>query len=455
MAQSKSEMQTAVAKQLVDDNALIFYKESFYNYKEGIWGEIRDEFSALALLQNQYINLFATVPSTADLTAIKVKLGIETALSMMANKELLPRGLPLKSGIFNMTKKTLTEYKPEYYQFKKLPCDYTELNAKDNYPHKFLDFLCSSLEVDKKNPTPEDIKTIQFIQEWMGYSLTAYNIYEKCLIMVGNGRNGKGVLMKVWAKMLGGKNVSYCDISKIHDSQSVVVTKNKMVNFSADMSKSAKLDREEIKTAISCEMMEANEKYKRQYEFKFSAKLIILANSLPYLTEFGASISERFQLLQFRKTFKGAELNPNLLNEITPELPSIFAWACNGLGRLLERGAFAEPKRVLDATSGYMQDQDIVHSYISDYGLACAGAISKKMDVYAKYRMYCVDMGYKALAAGKFHERMDLLGYSEIRHNGSRCYQGILEYKSPDYFNFNNEQNEHPNPDEVGANIPF
>jgi putative DNA primase/helicase len=390
----------------------------------------------MGIIQSEFAKQFSTVPSIADLAAIRIKLGVETSLLMTIHQGKCPQGIPVLDGILNLETLKTTPYEPHFYQFKRISYPYSPLDRKTYYPDKFIDFLCSSLEINRASPTVEGVRLIRYVQEWMGYTLTNYNIFEKCLIMVGGGRNGKGVLMKLWTKMLGEHNVSFVDLGSLHDKQLIAKTKNKMANFAQDLSKSVQLDREEIKRAISCEMMEVNEKYKPSYEFRFCAKLIVLTNTLPYLTEFGASITERFQVLPFRKSFTGAEGDPYLLKRLEKEVPQIFAWAIEGLKALMKRGAFDLPERVSLALKSYLQSQDVVTCYLDDYGLTCQGANAPLNGAYADYRKYCSESGHKALSSSRFADRLTDLNYRISLVGRVRVVHDLVRYQSPEHYSF-------------------
>src|SRR5690606_27235032 len=51
---------------------------------------------------------------------------------------------------------------------------------------------------------------IEVLQEFMGYSLLADTTkFEKFLVLVGSGANGKSTIMSTWVELLGRENVSH------------------------------------------------------------------------------------------------------------------------------------------------------------------------------------------------------------------------------------------------------
>jgi len=80
-----------------------------------------------------------------------------------------------------------------------------------------------------------DLERIALIQEFMGYSLVPDTRYEKALLMIGEGANGKSTLLKVWEQLLGSENVSSVTLPNLQDQFHRVTIHRKLLNIAAEL----------------------------------------------------------------------------------------------------------------------------------------------------------------------------------------------------------------------------
>jgi len=420
----------AVALKFVNKNKLIYFEKHFYLYNEGIWRLESDE-NTEAWISQTYSTMYEEPPSSQQIKEI-IKM-ITTHTYAKYRKEIKYRNeilnigntINTKSGILNLDTLKLKEYKFEDndFCFYKLPFDYSPVSI---CPPVMRRFLTTSLGYEESGPFDDEYqKLISFVQEWIGYTLTGGNLYHKALILYGEGGNGKGVLTDIWEYIVGRFNCSFVDIRYLNDGSQIFMTRNKLINFSKDLENDQQLDTGTIKSAVAGETLIANEKYKGQIEITFTAKMVIACNELPFLRSAGNAVRRRFYILPFLRVLKEDEQDRYLFNKLKDEAQQIFSWAVQGYKNLKARGGFDSPGRCVHSLANYVKNNDSVQVWIEEGKLFEPEGKSRTVDTLKDYTIFCELSGMKALGRNKFHERMELKGYTKKVFNGVEYFTNI------------------------------
>ena len=79
-----------------------------------------------------------------------------------------------------------------------------------------------------------------------------------------------------------------------------------------------------LKKLSGGDMIAADKKYKDKITFQNVARLIIMANDLPRFSEIGQAITQRFEFIEFPKSFLNEHDDTTLIDKLRAELPGIF-----------------------------------------------------------------------------------------------------------------------------------
>jgi len=441
---TSAEKNLILAQKFVREVDIICIGDDFFKYNDGIW-EIIQRQEVMARLNSAYIKDWGPTNKT-QITEVIRNIQSETFFQYEGaiKKMQEPRNGHINTllGVLDLKTFKTEPYKREHLAFHRLPFDYIKGEKENHFPPVFAKFLTTSMgfkwDEEKGGTALKECEAMdyqyvmQFIQEWIGYSMLPGNRLHKALIMVGRGRNGKGVLQEVWSHLVGDHNVSRIDLDGVNNPVTVSQTRNKLVNFSYDLQAGQQLDTGTVKAAVAGEWITANEKYKAPYSFQFTAKMIIACNQLPWIKDTGAAVRERFYVLPFFRTFTEAERDPDLKqNIIENELGMIFTWAVDGLKNLLKRGYFIEPNRCKKALEQYMVDNDSVAQWIFDDELNVADPMEVKhakagrKELWRNYKDWCQDSGCRAYKKSTFFEKLREQGYKEQRTNTARYFIGL------------------------------
>ncbi len=299
------------------------------------------------------------------------------------------------------------------------------------------DFLTYQLpfEFDETSEAPQwqqfldrvqpDVACQQILAEYLGYCFTRGLKLEKVLLLYGSGANGKSVFCDVISALLGAENISHYSLSSLSEPQGYFRARlaNKLLNYGSELD--ARLQTDAFKQLASGERMQARLPYGQPFELRDYAKLAFNCNELPRDVEHSEAYFRRFLVIPFTVMIPEAERNVELANEIIrAELSGVFNWVLAGLKRLLAQKNFSSSDAAKVALAEYRRESDSVMMFLEEEGYAPSledWVLLKTL--YAEYRSYCSEAGFKPLGRGKFGVRLRANGMAiEKERSGSAVF---------------------------------
>jgi putative DNA primase/helicase len=285
------------------------------------------------------------------------------------------------------------------------------------------DFLTYQLpfEFDEKAECPifekyinrvlPDESSRKVLAEYCGYLFIRHGCslkLEKCLILYGNGANGKSVFFEVLTSLLGNENVSTYTVEDLTDKTGYhrAEISNKLLNYASEISKSMNTDL--FKKLASGETFTARSPYGRPFEVRNYAKMIFNANEMPKDTEQTKAYFRRFLIVPFSETIPDEEQDKELHTKIiNNELAGVFNWVLAGLKRLLQQRNFTDCNAANEALKKYQTESDSVQMFLDEknYQKSNRTNVSLK-DLYSEYRAFCYEDGYKNCSNRTFSKRL-------------------------------------------------
>ena len=235
------------------------------------------------------------------------------------------------------------------------------------YTHNYLtyDYIAGKVsEIFSKflvDITVGDLDLIMLLQQWAGYLLLSTLKYQKFLLAVGDGSNGKFVFFDTIAAALGKENVSNVPLARFIDKHTLFGTYGKMVNMSNENAKDVEGDVESvIKEYVGCDKMLWEQKYKDPFFAYPTAKLMFATNDLPRIRDHSDGIWRRMILVPFKAKFEGDQIDRDLGRKLQQpgELAGVLNWMIEGARMLEDMGGFIEPDAAKKALDEYRNESD-------------------------------------------------------------------------------------------------
>lgn len=308
----------------------------------------------------------------------------------------------LQNGMLNFMTFEMVPHTSEYYCTHALPVSF------DPESKKRCDRWEKYLETNIQTNEP-----IAQLQEFAGYCLVRHTRYEKCLFLLGPGRDGKSTFMKVLKEIVGDENcaaVSFPDLENEFHRSSLY---NKLLNISTEIGGQA-IESPYFKAITSGDPINAAYKHRDAFTFSPYCKLIFAGNMLPRVKDNSDAYFQRVMPVQFKRQFLEGDpdRDPELLDKFKEELSEIFYWALCGLKRLTEQKRFTDCEETRNLLMGYRRSNNPILCYVEDQCSLGEGKSVEKAELYGDYRTYCGTNGYMPVNKENFFREL----YSAI-HN--------------------------------------
>jgi P4 family phage/plasmid primase-like protien len=261
----------------------------------------------------------------------------------------------VKNGLLNVMTDELKPHIPEYLSFVQLPVRYDP----DATCMKITKFLTQVL-------SKEDISTLVRV---FGYCLFRSACYEKAVMLIGPGRNGKSVLIKLVEALVGHENVSHASLQELlSDRFASADLYCKLVNTYADLEADKLINTGRFKTLVSGDTIRAQKKHQPAFSFRNYALLIFSTNKIPESEDKSYAYYRRWVILSLNRVFEGEEEDTGLVNKLTTdesELSGFLNLALKGLKKLIKEGGFKDVS-VEKIKQQYEHNASIVRQFLEE-----------------------------------------------------------------------------------------
>jgi putative DNA primase/helicase len=289
------------------------------------------------------------------------------------------------NGLVHVPTRNLYPHTPIYYAHHAVPFEFVPNAPEPTHWNDFLHDLWG-----------DEVESIQALQEIFGYLVSGDTRLQKMFLVVGPKRSGKGTIARVLTAMLGRHHVAGPTLAGIGTNFGLSPLIGKPVAIISDARLSS-TDHTSIVTerllSISGEdTLTVDRKYREPWTGQLPARIVILSNELPRLTDSSGALASRFIMLILTRSFYGCE-NPDLTAQLCTDLPGIFNWALDGLERLRERGRFQQPGASEDAIRELEDLSSPMGAFVRErcvvgpaYEVGCDA-------LYQAWRQWCQDHG--------------------------------------------------------------
>lgn len=355
-----------------------------------------------------YLN--ATTRSYGKITSIESMATLNKAItSDMLNTK---NTLNLSNGVFDLDTLTIRDRIQSDLFTYVLPYSYDP----DAKCPRFVKFINEILVLDDGKTT--DHKLVDLMQELIGYSLTTDTQYEVMIWLLGDGGNGKTVLINIIQNLLGpltvGVDFQTLGMSGNYDLADLP---DKRVAFSTESSRNGRIAETLLKKIVSGETIRARQIYGHPLDFKSVSKIWWgMNNGEEPATRGGHSMWRRLKLIPFNRIIKDSEKDIWLATKLRNELSGIFNWAMQGLERLRTQGHFTESKAAMNAIEEFSSSTNPVQQWLEERMVITEDIYSVSVRAaYLNYRDWCADTGHMAMNETNFGKELGKLQVQKKR----------------------------------------
>ncbi|MDA3780879.1 MAG: phage/plasmid primase, P4 family [Bacteroidales bacterium] len=263
----------------------------------------------------------------------------------------------------------------------------------------------SPFEIDKREPKlwlkfledifENDQEVIDYLQRIFGYSMSG-STREQCMFMlIGDGSNGKSLLLDVINESLGsygstsnveilleqhnGSGSNLGDIARLNGIRHVVTDEAKLGD---------KLNESAIKTMTSgIGKIVARFLYGNEFEFTPLFKIFMASNYKPTIRGTDHGIWRRIKVIPFNKVIPDEKQDKDLKIKLMNEMPQILNWMIEGCLKWQKHG-LKEPKSLKQAAKEYRSEMDVVQRWVEEVCMIGGNYKEKSSDLFQNFSNY-------------------------------------------------------------------
>ena len=307
------------------------------------------------------------------------------------------RYMVFRNGVLDTEDMTLHEHSAEYLTNIVFPdLDY----QPDAECPTFRKVVADALDQDTAN----------VLQEMCGYLLFPDSRHEKIGVLVGEGRNGKSVILNMISYALGEENVTHFGLQQITDASGVFIANmvGKLANICHDSGNLIKVGNEGIlKQYASGEPIMAKVLYHQPTITTNYPHSIIAVNALPVSADVSDGYFRRFLIIDFPHQIPLNKVDRQLFQKMKPERMGVLLWIIEGMKRLLSESDFSESKAVDDIKKQYQRDNNIVATFVDEFEFRPSRTEMRPLDeVFRLFKTWTKDNNYRDMGKRTFSTRL-------------------------------------------------
>lgn len=322
----------------------------------------------------------------------------------------------VKNGMLNWRTKQLLPHDPKYLSTIQIPIAW-DPGVKSEVLDKFF-----------KTILPED--AIHLIEEYVGHMMIPDTSMTKCLVLVGEGGNGKSTFLELVEYLIGDKNISYCSLQSLTEERFLAsVLIGKLANCYDELESKALENTGIFKQITDGNQIKAEEKGKAPFWFRPFCRMVFATNQMPRATDRSSAYFDRFLFVEFNKRIRdtGGEIkkySKKLASE-SGLMSAFLSRAVDGLERLMTRGRFTIPGSSKNALEEYRRDCNSAYDFLRECCRDDASGWLAGPIVYDRYKVWSEEGGRKSMSAREFNKTLRGANVREVRRGEARGWGGL------------------------------
>jgi putative DNA primase/helicase len=399
-----------------DDLIYTSADETFYKYEQGLYRILKDDDVKMRVEQFLKYYIPKELINNGRLNNLVERIKIQPNLRYTGVMNAEMYKVNLRNGIFDLNTRTLSPHTKNLKSTIQLPFAY-DPNATCSV---FDNFLNDIFDGNKE--------TIDYILKYICYLLLPTYAFQKVLVWIGSGRNGKGTLANIITNLLGPDNVSNQSIHDLADNQfSAIHLRGKLVNFSSEL-KTKDIELDMIKQLSGGDWISARELYKNAVKFQNIARLIIQANELPRFSEVGNAVTERFEFINFPKQFNGNNADTRLSDKLNLELSGIFNRVIGKMNDIIDsdgRIYFEAPADITTYKNTVLSQLNNVVEFVRECCVTDSKAETSLQSIFRGYTDWCGENNYRAVGKRTFRSTLEQTLHLKVE-NSSKHQNAVM-----------------------------
>lgn len=355
------------------------------NYAEILIEEMKMEAFKITDLEKQKVmlkninRLYNSSGKEAMLRESQHQLGIPVNNEMFDNNDFY---FNCGNGIIDLTTGKLLQHEKNYLINK-----YSNVKLLNKEPTIFINFLNQIFENNQE--------LIHYIQKVFGYAMTGSTKEQKMFVFVGDGSNGKSLLLQIIGEVLGDyaatSSVELLLDKKIQTANLSEVARLKGIRcvITGESKLGDKLNEGAVKSLTGGnDKITARFLYGNEFEFYPKMKIFMATNHTPIIRGTDNGIWRRIVKIPFKRIFSEDEQDKDLIEKLRSEKSAILNWLVQGC-LMWQKEGLNPPQIIADEVKEYRTEMDLVAKWIDECCEVGPGYSEKSMVLFENFIQYC------------------------------------------------------------------
>lgn len=272
-----------------------------------------------------------------------------------------------------------------------------------------------------------DAEMVRYIQRAVGYSLVEDADEQALFLCVGNGANGKSLMLNTLGKLFGEYtgHAAFGAFDADHSGPSEEIARLRGVRLLLviESNEDRRLDEAKVKSITGGDVVTAHYKYGHVFDYLPQFTPWLAMNREPRIVGTDKGIWRRIRKIPFSVTFEGDVADKRLHQKLDAELAGILNWALAGL-RAWQAEGLGTTAVVERVTEEYREQNDTVREWAHEMLLegddkSCAATM-----LYGAFRAWQRARGEREMTMTSWGRRMAELGYKKQKGGMRRGKDG-------------------------------
>ncbi len=290
-------------------------------------------------------------------------------------------------------------HKPEFEINDETMSEDIEKNLKDTLFYKSLK---SSFTIDEKFHENDFITVLEMIAS----VFVTRHIDSKAFMNLGNGENGKSVILGYIESLLGKDNVSHIPLQDIaSDKFASAELDRKLANIFTDLERNELRDSGKIKAITDGEGLQVQRKHGHPFTLYPFVKLMFSCNKFPKVYDQTQGFFRRWIIIKWLRNFESdserIEYLREKLSENQEEKNLVFSCLVKIANKLNKSGKFSHSKNWKDVQKVWNENADPIDDFDTHYIIDSESNKSKR-ETYQFYKDIMISKQEVPLGMGQF-----------------------------------------------------
>jgi len=265
---------------------------------------------------------------------------------------------------------------------------------------------------------PSDARLSQLFQEFIGASLLGMSVlFGKCLILLGEGSNGKSALLQaITDHLFPPELVTFIPPGRWNHEYYLYNLHRAQLNVVGELPSWKIVDADIFKSVITGDSILARPPYGQVVSFRPRAGHVFATNELPATRDYSLGFWRRFLVLPFLTQFDGSVAVPEILARFQNERPGILWWALEGATRLLQQRRYTSADAQQTTQTNWRMEADPVAGFLHCCTTPSDTERTQAASLYMAFTTWCGNTGRLPVNSTRFGRRIKSAGVKTIRN---------------------------------------